>query len=163
MKTQKGNAAVIALIIVVVAITTGVITWLVATRTQAPVVQTQPVIQPLTPSTIYNISNLGIQFSLPAPLSDLTDKIVHLEGDQAVNSVGFSSKRLEAAGCSVESAPLGYLTYDNDKGGVIVGNARGSNLYYIPPSGQCQVATVSQDWRILQEALKSLVTDYKGN
>lgn len=49
MKTQKGNIAVIALIIVVVAITTGVITWLVATRIPAPVVQPvaiQPEVRP---------------------------------------------------------------------------------------------------------------------
>lgn len=128
-----------------------------------PIVQTQPITKPTPSSTIYDISNLGIQFSLPVSLSDLTDKIVKLEGDQAVDSVGFSSKRLEEVGCSAESAPLGYLTYDDNKGGVIVGRARSSDLYYISPSGQCQVATVSQDWHILQEALKSLVTDYKGN
>lgn len=43
MNNKKGNIAVIAIIIVFVAITTGVITWLVATKSQAPV--QQPVLQ----------------------------------------------------------------------------------------------------------------------
>ncbi|MEI7425464.1 MAG: hypothetical protein WCK16_00865 [Candidatus Moraniibacteriota bacterium] len=61
MKNKRGNVAVIALIIVIVAITTGVITWLIATKTQAPVQQavvtqpapvakTQPVVQSTTPT-----------------------------------------------------------------------------------------------------------------
>ncbi|EKE18661.1 MAG: hypothetical protein ACD_9C00268G0008 [uncultured bacterium] len=37
MKNKKGNVAVIAIIIVIVAITASVITWLVATKSQAPV------------------------------------------------------------------------------------------------------------------------------
>jgi len=50
MEIQKGNVAVITLIIAVVAITTSVITWLIATRIQVPVaqpvvVQTQPVVK----------------------------------------------------------------------------------------------------------------------
>ena len=62
MKNKKGNVAVIAIIIVIVAITTGVITWLVATNSQAPVQQavvtqpapvakTQPTTQPITQPT----------------------------------------------------------------------------------------------------------------
>jgi hypothetical protein len=39
MKNKKGNVAVIAIIIVIVAITASLITWLVATKTQTPVQQ----------------------------------------------------------------------------------------------------------------------------
>ncbi len=49
MKNKRGNVAMIALIIVIVAITTGVITWLVATKTQAPV-QQAVVAQPVVPT-----------------------------------------------------------------------------------------------------------------
>lgn len=66
MKAQKGNVAVIALIIIVVAITTGVITWLVATRTQAPatqpVAQTQPAAKSVAP-----VSQPAVQ---PAPADE---------------------------------------------------------------------------------------------
>jgi hypothetical protein len=48
MKNKRGNITVIALIIVIVAITTAIITWLVATKTQAPV-QQAVVTQPTTP------------------------------------------------------------------------------------------------------------------
>ncbi len=63
MKNKQGNVAVIALIVVIVAITASVITWLIATRTQAPapqvavsqptapVAQMQPVAKPTTPTT----------------------------------------------------------------------------------------------------------------
>lgn len=50
MKNKRGNVAVIAIIIVIVAITTGVITWLISTKSQAPVQQatTQPVVAQLS-------------------------------------------------------------------------------------------------------------------
>ena len=63
MKNKKGNVAVIAIIIVVVAITVGVIGWLFAknlqaptpqpmvTQTTAPVAQTQPAVQRATPAS----------------------------------------------------------------------------------------------------------------
>ncbi|EKE18659.1 MAG: hypothetical protein ACD_9C00268G0006 [uncultured bacterium] len=83
MKNKKGNVAVIAIIIVIVAITASVITWLVATKSQAPVqketanqsapVATQPNKQP-APEPVANqqipqqegyfiSSKLGIKFA----------------------------------------------------------------------------------------------------
>lgn len=110
-------------------------------------------------SIIYDVSDLGVKFALPQTLSDLTYKAAKLPGEQAVNSVAFSSKCLESAGCGVESAPLGYLTYDNDKGGTRVGHARGSELYYIAPTGQCKVAGAMQNSDTLKGALQSLSFD----
>lgn len=50
MKNKRGNVAVIGLIIVIVVITTGVITWLIATKSQAPV-QQAVLTQPTAPVT----------------------------------------------------------------------------------------------------------------
>lgn len=50
MKTQKGNVAVITLIIIVVAITAGVIGWLFVKNSQTPVQQTE-VARPTAPVT----------------------------------------------------------------------------------------------------------------
>ncbi len=111
------------------------------------------------PSNIYNIS-LGFLVRLPDSLSDLTEQVVKLSGDQAVNSVALSTTRLESVGCSLSSAPLGYLTYDSDKGGVIVAHARGSDVYYIKPTVQC--GGTLQDWSGLQEALKTIISDSCG-
>ncbi len=112
--------------------------------------------------TTYDIKDLGVKFMLPAPLSDLKYHWVHFEHDQALNSVGFSSDRLIKAGCDADKAPMGYLTYNKDRGligGDIIGHARGSDLYYIYPNVNCG-GELQDDWRILQEALKSLETDY---
>lgn len=108
-------------------------------------------------SKTYNISNLGLLVTLPDSLSDLTYQVVKLSGDQAVNSVTLSTTRLESAGCPVSSAPLGYLTYDNNKGGVVVAHARGSDLYYLKPTVQC--GGTLQDWAGLQKALKTIISD----
>ena len=84
MKNKKGNVAIIAIIIVIVAITASVITWLVATKSQAPVqqavvsqptstTQTQtatqsatPVTQPVAQNVVYNNTKYGFQLTLPA-------------------------------------------------------------------------------------------------
>jgi hypothetical protein len=78
MKNKRGNIAVIALIIVIVAITTGAITWLVATKSQAPTQQaavTQPVPVAKTQQTppanenaiwkVYTNKNLGYEITFP--------------------------------------------------------------------------------------------------
>lgn len=79
MKNKKGNVAVIALIIVIVAITTGVITWLAATKSQAPaqpfavtqsapVTKTQPAPTPV-PAVAdwksYKNEKYGFELTLP--------------------------------------------------------------------------------------------------
>lgn len=113
-----------------------------------------------TPSSTFDISSLGVKFTLSGTVSDLDYQVVHLTGDQAVNSVEFSSKRLEAAGCSLASAPLGYLTYDNNKGGTLVANVRNSNLYYLSPTaGSCAAAPSLQTWQALESSLRSAVSD----
>lgn len=112
---------------------------------------------------IYEVPELAVEFTLPETFMDLTHEVVKLSGDQAVNSVAFSSKRLETFGCGLETAPLGYLTYDNDKGGTLVGHAKydSDKLYYIKPDGQCKADTSLQDWRTLENALKSIITDFQ--
>jgi hypothetical protein len=110
-----------------------------------------------TASSVYDIVDLGVKFTVPATFSDLTHRVVKLAGDQAVNSVAFSSRQLEAAGCGVEA--LGYLTYDTNKGGVIVGRARGSDLYYLQPKAACKTGATLQNWQGLRDALKTLGSD----
>lgn len=56
----------------------------------------------------YDIIGLAVSFTLPGTLYDLTYQNHKFPNDQAVNSVEFSSKRLESAGCGLETAPLGY-------------------------------------------------------
>ena len=80
MKNKRGNVAVIAIIIVIVAITASVITWIVATKSQAPVQQavvnqptpdtkTKPISQPAQVDTSSDwkmyTSNLGFSFEYP--------------------------------------------------------------------------------------------------
>jgi hypothetical protein len=112
-----------------------------------------------TPDSTFDVSDLGVKFTLSGSLWDLDYKVVHLTGDQAVNSVAFSSKRLEAAGCSLDSAPLGYLTYDNDKGGVMVATARNSSLYYLQPQAGCNADVSLRNWQVLQSGLRTLASD----
>lgn len=88
MKNKKGNVAVIAIIIVVVAITAGVIGWLLSNRNQTPVQQaavtqpapvksvtqtpaTQPVAvaQPTANLQTYTNAKVGFQFSYDASSS----------------------------------------------------------------------------------------------
>jgi|GEM_PF-2477381 hypothetical protein len=105
----------------------------------------------------FEIAALGLKFQAPPSLSDLDYRTIKLSGDQSVSSVEFSSKKLETAGCDIAKAPLGYLTYDNDKGGTLVANARSSNLYYIAPKTVC--GTSASDSDTLKSALKSLTSD----
>ncbi len=124
--------------------------------------QPQPVSSKPETTSVYNIKDLGVEFALPSSISDLSYKVVNLGGEQAVSSVTFSTKRLEAAGCSLDSAPLGHLTYTEGKGGILVASARGSNLYYIEPKGSCSADPSLRNWQKLKEALKTTVSDYKG-
>jgi hypothetical protein len=114
-----------------------------------------------TAVSVLDITPLGVEFALPSDVSDLTYQIVHLTGDQAVNSVEFSSQRLEVAGCGLSAAPLGYLTYDSDKGGTLVASdIRNSSLYYVSPaSGVCKANASLQDWQALKSYLTTAVTD----
>jgi len=41
MQNKKGNVVVIAIIVVIVAITAGIICWMFAKRSQAPILQSQ--------------------------------------------------------------------------------------------------------------------------
>lgn len=107
--------------------------------------------------SLYVIPELGLKFWLSSSLSDLKHQVVKLSDDQAVNSVMFSTQRLLNEGCYPSS--LGYLTYDNDKGGIVVAQARGSNLYYIKPSKNCGGESTIQQQQKLQEALKFLVVE----
>ncbi len=159
--TRRGFAPIFIIVIVAIAAVLG--GWYYVKKSSGPapsgVEGPQPAVVTTTTS-IYSISNLGLLVYLPSSLSDLTHNVVHLAGDQAVNSVEFSTIRLESAGCPLSSAPLGYLTYDNDKGGVVVAHARGSDLYYIKPTVQCGAAL--QDWPTLQQALKTIVSNFCG-
>jgi hypothetical protein len=101
----------------------------------------------------YDIPDLDISISVPKEFSDLTFTSIQLPGDQAVNSVGFSSVRLENSGCPSTSAPLGYLTYDMDKGGKKAGSANGGSLYYIEPDKPCGADPKLQNWQGLESAL----------
>ncbi len=112
-------------------------------------------------TTIYHITDLALSFTLPDTLSDLTHRYHKFPNDQAVNSVEFSSKRLESAGCGLETAPLGYLTFDTGRGGILVGHLKNDldKLYYIRPNGQCKADKSLQDWQTLENALKTLTDD----
>lgn len=114
---------------------------------------------PNSPAFIYDIADLGLMFASPGALRDLDSAAVHLAGDQAVNSVGFSSQRLEAAGCSVQSAPLGILTYDTDKGGDIVAHVGNQNLYYLEPKAGCKADGTLLPLAGFKAALGSLISD----
>ncbi|MDD5464630.1 MAG: hypothetical protein PHP62_05775 [Candidatus Moranbacteria bacterium] len=115
MKNKKGNAAVIAIIIVIVAITAGIVGWMFAKKSQAPdqqKVATQPTsitkqttlipapvgqpapTTPTIPSTqsYIEVKELGFKIPIdPAMASDLTYKVNAVGG-----SVTFSSKSLTA-------------------------------------------------------------------
>jgi len=123
-----------------------------ATLTPAPLAQPAP-------AFIYDISDLGLMFAAPGSLADLDSAAVHLAGDQAVNSVGFSSKRLETAGCSVQSAPLGTLTYDTDKGGDIVAQVAGQKLYYLEPKVGCKADVALLPLASFKASLGSIISD----
>ncbi len=111
----------------------------------------------------YHITNLGLKFNLPSELSDLTYVIVKLPDEQAVGTVGFSNKELETLGCLATTGPLGYLTYQDDQGGELVGHVRNSNLYFIKPDGRCLADPSLQNWQLLRDSLKSLTSDYVPN
>lgn len=70
MKNKKGNVAVIAIIIVIVTTTTGVITWLVATKSQAPVQQS--VVQP---APVAKTEPVAPTVAQPAPVDKNLDLV----------------------------------------------------------------------------------------
>lgn len=133
-------------------VTTSVIT---PTVSASPSGSPSPTASPSLPSFVFGISDLGLKFTAPGAFTGLTYQVVHLAGDQAVNSVALSTKTLTTAACPISSAPLGYLTYDGDKGGKKVADARNSALYYIAPTGAC----AANDYSALQTALQTLVSD----
>lgn len=167
--TQKGSAHVIIVILVVALLgTLGFIFWQnfihkepVTTKTETPATKVKDSEKSKDNEeqlVSVHITDLGLIAMVPESLGDLTSEPVHLEGDQAVNSVVLSSEKAEASGCAKNSGPLGYLTYDADKGGTLVASARGSELYYLSPDKTCDAVT-SKDINDLQTALKSLVSD----
>jgi hypothetical protein len=111
------------------------------------------------PAYIYDITDLGLMFAAPGSLNDLDSAAVHLVGDQAVTSVGFSSKRLEAAGCIVQTAPLGIITYDTDKGGDIVASIAGQSLYYLAPKAGCKADVALLPLDSFKASLGSTISD----
>ena len=136
-----------------------IIKVVISTAPGVTVTPLAPIVSPTTPAFIYNIADLGLMFAAPGTLNDLNSAAVHLAGDQAVNSVGFSSKRLEAAGCSVQSAPLGILTYDTDKGGDIVARVGGQNLYYLEPKAACKADVALLPLASFKASLGSIISD----
>ena len=116
--------------------------------------------QAATESQTIAIDDLGLQFEAPTKLGTLTFSPIHLEGDQALNSVTISSEAATQAGCTQDDGPLGVLTYDRNKGGTLVANARSADLYYIEPTKACSAVT-RLDISTLQSALASLVSDGK--
>ena len=132
MKNKKGNIAIITLIIVIVAITSGVIGWLLAERnkmlTQKTVNQpmpvkvaekTQPAIQPVVTanetasceidnSVYFEVRELGIKFLIDKSIKN--DLIYKYSGPKnySMGSVTLSAKSLVNmdAGCSAGEGPL---------------------------------------------------------
>lgn len=107
------------------------------------------------PDFSFNIDMMGLTFTVPGEFTGLTYVTKAYKGDQAVNSVQFSTKTLTTTKCPATSAPLGILRYTNDQGGEYVATARGDKLYYIPPTGEC----AASNYKEFQAALKTLVSD----
>ncbi|MCX6756990.1 MAG: hypothetical protein NTW35_02455 [Candidatus Nomurabacteria bacterium] len=110
---------------------------------------------------IYSISELGISFKLSNGENyNLVYQVIKISRDQALNSVAFSTREFENIGCDIKNAPLGVLTYDSNMGGQIVGNVRGSNLYYIYPNLNMDKKCISMSQAgDLKEALKTVTTN----
>lgn len=101
MKNKRGNVSVIALIIVIIAITASVITWIIATKTQAPVQQaiiTQPAptpavqqpAQPTQPASatqeiMYSNGQYGFQLTFPASWKGYEAENVAVNGELDVS------------------------------------------------------------------------------
>lgn len=108
---------------------------------------------------VYHVKMLQLKFTAPGKFSDLIDEVKYRSGDQAVNAVAFSSKRLSDAGCSTQDAPLGILAYDQKSPGAEQVSP-GSHWYFSPPQQACGKADSSlQDWKSLQSALKTVTDD----
>ena len=98
MKNKKGNVAVIAIIIVIVAITAGVVGWLVARKSQAPVVN-QPAVQPITQTPVVQPA----QQSTAAPVGQK-----QTEEEQKTQTIAKENKDALAI-------PADWKTYTNTK------------------------------------------------
>ncbi|MDO8590451.1 MAG: hypothetical protein Q7R65_00550 [bacterium] len=112
---------------------------------------------------VYQIKELGLLFDLPQMLSGLKHRSFWSPGDQAVNSVVFTTWGLARDGVCTDDA-LGTLTYNKDLGGVIVAHARGSDVYYLPPQKKCDFGEpAAENWPdILETALKNtLISDFE--
>jgi hypothetical protein len=103
----------------------------------------------------YDMTELGAEFKLPFKLMDLGYKVRYIKGDQAPSTVEFTTKRLQAAGCTIDQAPMGMLTYRSDLGGTKIAHIRHSNMYYVKPDGSCHARPGIQDWKILRQALQN--------
>lgn len=165
---EKGSAhAIIVILLIIIVGVLGFIVWQNfiykdSLETVNPETSTAEVKSPNKPKeedlVSVHISDLRLRAMVPESLGDLSSTPIHLEGDQALNSVALSSKRAESSGCKKSSAPLGYLTYNSDRGGRFVAMAYGSELYYLPPENKCDVVS-PETINDLQSALKSLVAD----
>lgn len=102
----------------------------------------------------FTVPELGIIIMVPKDFADLKAASIGLPGDQTVNTVGLSTSRLEAEGCTASSAPLGYLTYDMDKGGKKAGSTNGGSIYYVEPDKPCAIDVSLQDWKKLETYLQ---------
>ena len=141
-------------------IKTVVVTAPGASVSPTPTVTPEPSVRP---SFIYDASDLGAMFAAPGRLYDLTATSVHLAGDQAVNSIGLGSKRLDAADCKAITAPLGTLTYDTDKGGTAVATIGNRTLYYLDPKAGCAADATLLPLSELKAALTSFISDTRFN
>lgn len=95
MKNKQGNVTVIVLIIVIVAITASVITWIVATKMQTPTPQvatTQPVVQTPQQTSVTSVpTSQPIQSNAPTPQTTQSDnswKLIH--GDRKNSCTGLA-------------------------------------------------------------------------
>lgn len=77
-----------------------------------------------------------LHMTLPADISDVTYVVVHLPGDQAVNSVGFTRSSFGSA-CPASGGYLGYLTYDDESSDPTAVPLKLKPWWYIPPRNAC--------------------------
>lgn len=124
MKNKKGNLNVIAIIIVIVAIITGVITWLVATKSQAPI-QKESTTQPAPVAKIQPITQPATPTTQPVPTSETSKK-----GIKEYKSASTFSFNYPSQVCDSESNKCYPIVLTEDKS-VITLNASEGGLFKI--------------------------------
>ena len=92
MKNKKGNVAVITIIVVIVAITAGVVGWLLAKNSQAPAPQSIAVQQPATTTPVTQQTQPAVQQTAPTSQSTTTQPAGN--GCETGNKVYFEIKEL---------------------------------------------------------------------